>query len=141
MNKLDYGNPIKSSLFRRYYSPAFPGRPVDDSLMYVTNIIFQKNLPFNEIMELDRKERIKELWKKIHGDFVPCFHWCFHPDMFYWYNETTDSIECDCGLSMPIALKDEELNERNLRELIWDMENKIYSDYRTMGWDLGYWGD
>ena len=92
-------------------------------------------------MEFDRKERIRELWKEIHGDFFPSFYWRFHPDMFYWYNEDTDSIECDCGLSLPVILKDNELNERNLRDLIWDMENKIYADYKKMGWDLGYWGD
>lgn len=92
-------------------------------------------------MEFDRKERIKELWKKIHGDFIPSFYWRFHPDMFYWYNEDTDSIECDCGLSIPVNLKDDELNERNLRDLIWHMENKIYADYKKIGWDLGYWGD
>ena len=92
-------------------------------------------------MELDRKERIKELWKKIHGDFIPSFYWRFHPDTFYWYNEDTDNIECDCGLSIPVNLKDDELNERNLRDLIWDMENKIYADYKNMGWDLGYGGD
>ena len=92
-------------------------------------------------MEFDRKERIKELWKKIHGDFLPYFYWQFHPDMYYWYNEETDRIECDCGLSMPVTLKDDEINERNLRDLIWYMENKIYADYKKIGWDLGYWGD
>ena len=92
-------------------------------------------------MEFDRKERIKELWKKIHGDFIPSFYWRFHPDMFYWYNEVTDRIECDCGLSISVNLKDDELNERNLRDLIWDMENKIYADYKNMGWDIGSWKD
>ena len=92
-------------------------------------------------MEFYRKERIKELWNKIHGDFVPYFYWHFHPDMEYWYDDETDCLKCDCGLNMPVTLKDDELNERNLRELIWDMENKIYADYKNMGWDLGYWGD
>ena len=58
----------------------------------------------------NRKQRIKCLWKKIHGDFVPTFYWKFHPNIYYWYNTDTDSIECDCGLSMPVTLKDEELN-------------------------------
>lgn len=88
-----------------------------------------------------RKERIKGLWKKIHGDRVPCFNWQFHPDMFYWYNKETNSIECDCGLVIPVTLKDEELNERNLRKLIRDMEDKIYTDYKKTGFDLGYRGD
>ena len=89
-------------------------------------------------MEPKRIEKIKELWKQIHGYFVPVFDWQFHPDMYYWYNTETDCIECDCGLTVPITLKDEELNENNLRELIWDMENKIYADYKEIGWDLGY---
>lgn len=93
-------------------------------------------------MEKDRKEKIKDLWEKIHrGPLVPAFYWQFHPDMFYWYNEELECIECDCGLRMPIKFCDEELNERNLRQLIWDMENKIYCDYKRMGWDIGWWGD
>lgn len=92
-------------------------------------------------MNVVRVEKVKEIWKNIHRDFVPCFYWQFHPNMYYWYNEITDSIECDCGFSIPVTLKDEELNERNLRELISEMEYKIYSDYKNMGWDIGYWGD
>ena len=88
-------------------------------------------------MEFDRKERIKELWKKIHGDFVPIFYWRFHPNMFYWYNEDTDRIECDCGLRYPVNLNDEELNRRNLINIIDDMESQIYKDYKKMGWDIG----
>ena len=89
-------------------------------------------------MDAERVEKIKILWNKIHGDFVPTFYWQFHPDMLYWYNTENDSIECDCGLSMPITLKDEELNERNIRALIRNMESKIYRDYRNIGWDIGY---
>ena len=93
-------------------------------------------------METMRIEKIKELWEKIHyGNLVPAFYWHFNPDMFYWFNETKDCIECDCGLSMPVSLTDEELNERNIRELISEMEYKIYDDYKKMGWDIGYWGD
>ena len=89
-------------------------------------------------MNAERFEKIKELWNKIHADFVPTFYWKFHPNMYYWYNADTDSIECDCGLSMPITLKDEELNECNLHELIRKMKSKIYRDYRNIGWDIGY---
>lgn len=88
-----------------------------------------------------RKEKIKELWKKIHGNFVPTFRWQFHPDRRYWNNEDTDSIECDCGLVKPITFTNEELNERNLRKLICEMEAQIYHDYKKTGWDIGYWGD
>ena len=87
-------------------------------------------------MNKERAEKIKDLWKKIHGDFVPTFYWQFHPDMFYWYNEEMDCIECDCGLQMPIKFIGEELNERNLRQLIRDIRNKIYSDYKKIGWEL-----
>lgn len=45
--------------------------------------------------------------------------------MYYWYNENSDSIECDCGLIMPVSLKDDELNENNIRELISDMKDRI----------------
>ena len=88
--------------------------------------------------EFDRVEKINDLWKKIHRDLVPTFYWQFHPDMLYWYNTENDSIECDCGLSMPVTLKNEELNESNLRKLIWNMQNKIYADYKITGWDIGY---
>lgn len=50
--------------------------------------------------------------------------------MYYWYNENSDSIEGDCGLVMSILLKDDELNENNIRELIREMEYRIYTDYR-----------
>lgn len=89
-------------------------------------------------MDAVRVEKIKKLWSNIHGDYVPTFYWKFHPNMYYWYNEITDSIECDCGLSMPITLKDEELNECNLHELIRKIESNIYRDYLNMGWDIGY---
>ena len=93
-------------------------------------------------MEKDRKEKIKELWKKIHRDNFPSFfHWQYHPEMRYWYNEDTDAIECDCGLVKPVTLTDDELNDRNLRELIDEIEYQIYIDYKKIGWDLGYWGD
>ena len=92
-------------------------------------------------MDLDRKERIKELWNKIHGDLVPIFYWQFHPNMEYWYDDETDCLKCDCGLVMPIDFKDDELNERNIRNLIWEMRNKIYADYKKMGWDIGSWKD
>ena len=92
-------------------------------------------------MDDGRTKKIKALWEEIHGEFIPSFYWQFHPDMQYWYNEDTDRIECVTGLSIPVILKDDELNERNLRDLIWDMENKIYADYKNMGWDLGYWRD
>lgn len=89
-------------------------------------------------MEIERNKRIKEIFDSIHRELVPCFHWQFYPDMRYWYNEDIDTLDCDCGLVMPITLNDDELNERNIRELIRNMESKIYQDYRDMGWDIGY---
>ena len=92
-------------------------------------------------MEIERNKIIKEIFDSIHREWVPCFHWQFHPDMPYWYNENINCIECECGLVMPVSLKDEDLNERNLWNFIREMENKIYSDYLNIGWDIGYWGD
>ena len=99
------------------------------------NRLFQSKYEYNKV------GKIKELWNKIHGDIAPLFHWQFHADMHYWYNQETDCLECDCGLSLPVVLKDEELNERNLRKLISEMEYQIYSDYKKMGWDIGYLKD
>lgn len=92
-------------------------------------------------MEIERNKIIKEIFDSIHREWVPCFHWQFHPDMRYWYNENINCIECDCGLSLPVILKVDEINERNIRKLIDKMEDQIYRDYKKMGWDLGYRGD
>ena len=92
-------------------------------------------------MRRDRNKRIKEIFYSIHGYAEPSFYWQFHLDMRYWYNEDTDTLDCDCGLVMPITLNDDELNERNIRELIRNMESKIYRDYRDMGWDIGWFPD
>lgn len=92
-------------------------------------------------MASERMEIIKDIWNKIHENFVPVFSWRFHPDMAYWYNDVNDTIECDCGLSMPIILIDGELDERNLQKLIKEMEFQIYEDYRSMGWDIGWFPD
>ena len=99
------------------------------------NQLFQSKYEYNKV------GKIKELWNKIHSDIVPSFHWQFHDDMFYLYNEKKDCIECDCGLSLPVFLKYEELNERNLRKLISEMEYQIYSDYKKMKWDIVYFKD
>ena len=92
-------------------------------------------------MKTKRIFKIKELWNSVHGRRVPCFYWKFHPDMYYWYNECINCIECDCGLRVPVNLKYEELTEMTIRELIKDMEYKIYADYKKMGWDIGIWED
>ena len=60
-------------------------------------IIAKNNVYLWEIAYLMNK--ITEIMKSYHGRFVPMFHWSNHTPMKIWYNEQTNTICVDCGVS------------------------------------------
>lgn len=86
-----------------------------------------------------RSEKIRRLWKKIHGNHATYFLWENHPYMHYDYNATTDTIDCECGISVPINLPTEEITQLKLIEMIDSLELKVYEEYKEKhNIDLGY---
>lgn len=78
----------------------------------------------------NRIEKIKRIWKDMHGCLVSCFYWDNATEMRYDYNAKTDSIDCECGIS--ISIKDiptELLTEDSLVKKIDELELKVYDEY------------
>ena len=80
-------------------------------------------------MENKRTQIIKEIFKDIHGIKVPMFRWINYPHMEYYYNEDTDTIDCNCGINVNVSLKDEEISYDTILQLLYDLENKVRDKY------------
>lgn len=81
-------------------------------------------------MKQSRTEKIKEIFEKIHGDLVPMFRWINYKHMEYWYNEETDEMECDCGVSVKLDYKDEELSYTTVLKTLYDLQDKVIEVYK-----------
>lgn len=85
-----------------------------------------------------RAEKINRLWKKAHGIMAPYFLWENYRYMRYGYNEAADTIDCECGISVPIDIPTEELTQKKLVEVIDKLELKVLAEYkRKYNIDLG----
>lgn len=81
-------------------------------------------------MDSERVEIIKRLWAEIHEDRVPMFYWDnYFMNMRYYYNAEDDSLDCECGLRMPIEIPTSELSRAALRDKIQDFEDLIFKYY------------
>lgn len=69
------------------------------------------------------------LWEEIFKNYIPMFRWDNYKHMRYWYNEETDSLDCECGLSMDIDIPTDKLSKATVRNLIIDFEDKIFDYY------------
>lgn len=49
--------------------------------------------------------------------------------MRYYYNEKNDSIDCECGISIPIDIPTEDLTQKKLVQLIDELEIKVLNEY------------
>lgn len=88
--------------------------------------------------EKARAEKIRQLWDKAHGRWVPCFYWEKHPPMLYAYNAIRDTIDCECGIRVPIDVPTEELTIGKLGDLVEKLELKVFNEYlEQRGIDLG----
>ena len=80
-------------------------------------------------MNETRANKIKEVFKQIHGNRVPMFRWINYHHMEYWYNEETDEIECDCGISITFDCQDEDINYETVSNAINELEDKVRTEY------------
>lgn len=72
------------------------------------------------------KKKLKLYGKKIHGDRVSIFYWNnYDKNMRYFYDESQDTIDCECGVSVSINIEIQDINENLLYNLIWDLEDKV----------------
>ena len=81
-------------------------------------------------MNKTRKEILDRIFKEYHGRLVPMMHWGNHSPMRYAYNALTDSIECDCGVSVVIPFSNEELSLKNIDKLIDILYDKIRAYFK-----------
>ena len=79
---------------------------------------------------MERSDIIKKYWDNIHGRFIPMFKWRYFANMRYFYNENDNSITCECGTSVKIDLKDNEINRKSLKDLIRKLEVKVYRYFK-----------
>ena len=77
-----------------------------------------------------RGEMINRLWKKAHGISASYFLWENYPYMKYTYNEINNSIDCECGISVPIDIPTEDLTQTKLVDLIDELEIKVLNEYQ-----------
>lgn len=80
-------------------------------------------------MNIERKKIIDKVFKDIHGDRVPMFRWVNHASMEYYYNEETDTLDCDCGIFVDIHLEDNEITYSTLIEVIYLLEEKVHAEF------------
>lgn len=89
--------------------------------------------------DIIRIEKINKFWEDIHDICFPYFYWKNHSPMQYEYNNVTDTIDCECGISIPINVSTEDLTEDILVRLIDELEYKIYKEYKEKkNINLGY---
>lgn len=82
-------------------------------------------------MDNIRSEKIKRVFKDIHGIKVPMFRWVNYSPMRYWYNEKTDSIECECGISIPFDVPNEDIDYNTVLDSLYQLEDKVRFEYKT----------
>lgn len=80
-------------------------------------------------MDSNRIEIIKSLWEEIFKNNIPMFRWDNYKHMRYWYNAETNSLYCECGLSMNIDIPTDKLSKATVKNLIRDFEDKIFDYY------------
>ncbi len=85
-----------------------------------------------------KKDKIIEVFKEIHGDRVPMFRWIEYPYMRYWFNYNECSIDCECGINININLSEEEVNYNNVINIIYELEDKIRTEYKKYNIYLYY---
>lgn len=76
-----------------------------------------------------RSQLIKKEFDRIHGSKIPMFRWINYSPMRYWYNEETNSFDCDCGLSVVFTVPNENINYSSVSSAIDELENKIREEY------------
>ena len=81
-------------------------------------------------MNEGRANKIKEVFKEIHGNLVPMFRWINYRHMEYWYNEETDEIECDCGISITFDCQDENINYDTVLNALYKLQDKVWEFYK-----------
>lgn len=84
---------------------------------------------------IHRIELIEEIFDDIHrlDEFhikIPMFRWLNYKPMKYWYNAETDSMECECGVSIPFNVKDEDINYDVILDSLYALENKVMRVYK-----------
>lgn len=78
-----------------------------------------------------RKEIMDRVFKEIHGSWkIPMMYWDNHPPMRYGYNDNTDAIECDCGVSVQVPFSNDELCFQTVDKLINDLYDKVWEHYK-----------
>lgn len=74
--------------------------------------------------------------KSYHGRFAPMFHWANYPPMKIWYDEQTNSICVDCGISKRIPNDTESFNESLYDTLLNELEDEIIIYFKGKGIEL-----
>ena len=73
----------------------------------------------------DRTNRINRLIHEINGNLVPMFRWVNYHPMKYWYDEESDNILCDCGVSVRVDLIFEEITFGTILDKLHELEEKV----------------
>lgn len=81
-------------------------------------------------MDNSRKNKIIQVFKEIHGIKVPMFRWLNYESMRYWYNEFTDSIDCECGTSIRLDISDEDINYDTILDALYNLEDKVREEFQ-----------
>lgn len=97
-------------------------------------IIAKNNVYLWEIAYLMNK--ITEIMKSYHGRFVPMFHWSNHTPMKIWYNEQTNTICVDCGVSKMLSDDIESFDENMYCNILYELETEIINSFRKNGIEL-----
>lgn len=86
----------------------------------------------NEFMSETRENKIKRIFKQIHGNHIPMFYWDNHTPMRYEYSPINNSITCDCGVSISLeSIEDEDINFQNILSEIFKLEECVWDDFKN----------
>lgn len=80
-------------------------------------------------MKNTRSDLINKEFNRIHGCKIPMFRWINYSPMRYWYNEETNSLDCDCGLSVDFKVSNEDINYESVYNAITELEDKVRNEY------------
>ena len=81
-------------------------------------------------MNEGRANKIKEVFKMIHGTRVPMFRWINYRHMEYWYNEETDEMECECGARITFDCQDEDINYNTVLNAIYNLQDEVCTIFK-----------